>query len=62
MPEDKIDAKRIRQLTLNYKIFNGTLNNKGFSTPYLRYVAQLEITTILSEVHEGYAADHEGEM
>lgn len=58
LPQDKIDAKRIIRLAPSYKIIDGTLYKRGFSTSFLICIGHPETTTTLREVYEGYIVCH----
>lgn len=60
LPGAEVDTIRIRRVVSNYLIMNGLLYKKGYSTPYLICVVSPDNDRILRELHEDYAACHEG--
>lgn len=59
-PAEQTKGKKIKRLAPNYTIINNTLSIRGYLTPLLRCVAPPQTTTIMSELHQGYATCHEG--
>lgn len=52
LPEDKLEARKIRLRLAQYNINRETLYKRGFLMPYLRYVLQKKVEYVLKEVHK----------
>ena len=57
-PEDKKEAKRIRQRAFNYTIVNDKLYRKSFMGPLLRCLIPSKATKLTEEIHEGVCGNH----
>ncbi|XP_071700352.1 uncharacterized protein [Rutidosis leptorrhynchoides] len=53
LPEDKLQAHRIRMRAPMYYFKNGILYRKSFTEPYLRCVGPTQAKEIIWEMHEG---------
>lgn len=60
VPDDEVEAAKIRRVATNYLIIEGPLYKKGHLTTYLRCVATQDTECILKELHKSYIASHEG--
>jgi len=52
-PEDKFQARKLRQRAARYWLNQGQLYRKSFQGPSLKCLAKPETTAILQEIHEG---------
>ncbi|PNX89467.1 gag-pol polyprotein, partial [Trifolium pratense] len=53
LPIDKKEAAKVKRRVCAYVILNGKMYHRGFSIPLLRCVEESEVSSILSEIHEG---------
>ncbi|KAM0995336.1 hypothetical protein ACFX2A_010870 [Malus domestica] len=53
LPNDKVQAKQIRNKATRYLIINDQLYKWGFNLPYLRCLTPAEVKTVIREIHEG---------
>ncbi|XP_071704922.1 uncharacterized protein [Rutidosis leptorrhynchoides] len=60
LPEDKLQARRIRMRALMYHFKDGILYIKSFTEPYLRCVGLTQAKEIVQEMHEGACSTHSG--
>ncbi|XP_071687443.1 uncharacterized protein [Rutidosis leptorrhynchoides] len=60
LPEDKLQAHRIRMRAPMYYFKNGILYRKSFIEPYLRCVGPTQAKEIIREMHEGACSMHSG--
>ncbi|XP_074356378.1 uncharacterized protein LOC141696089 [Apium graveolens] len=60
VPEDKLQARRLRYQATKYVEYDGVLYKRGFNQPLLRCVDREEGNYILREVHEGICGNHSG--
>ncbi|XP_074356320.1 uncharacterized protein LOC141696023 [Apium graveolens] len=60
VPEDKLQARRLRYQAAKYVEYDGILYKRGFNQPLLRCVDIEEGNYILREVHEGIYDNHSG--
>jgi len=60
LPEDKVDAKRIRRHTALYTFVNGELFRRGFSAPLLKCLELTQADYMLAELHKGICEVHSG--
>ncbi|XP_074336586.1 uncharacterized protein LOC141673743 [Apium graveolens] len=60
VPEDKLQARRLRYQAAKYIEYDGILYKRGFNQPLLRCVDMEEGNYILREVHEGICGNHSG--
>lgn len=58
LPEDKLEARRIRFRASHYVLFNGVLYKRGHTLPLLRCATEEEVTYIIREIHEGICENH----
>ncbi|XP_071709113.1 uncharacterized protein [Rutidosis leptorrhynchoides] len=58
LPEDKLQARRIRMPAPMYNFKNGILYRKSFTEPYLRCVGPAHAKQIIQEMHEGACSKH----
>ena len=56
----KDEAKKLRGRAAKYVLLDEVLYKRGFSQPYLRYLAPDEANYMLREVHEGVYGNHLG--
>ncbi|XP_059663780.1 uncharacterized protein LOC132309493 [Cornus florida] len=60
LPQDCMEARKIRMRAAKYSLIDGVLYKKGFSLPYLRCVSMNEANYILKDIHEGLCGNHAG--
>ncbi|XP_071700322.1 uncharacterized protein [Rutidosis leptorrhynchoides] len=60
LPEDKLQARRIRMRAPMYHFKDGILYRKSFTEPYLRCVGPTQAKEIVQEMHEGAYSTHSG--
>ncbi|KAK0584285.1 hypothetical protein LWI29_010528 [Acer saccharum] len=60
LPEDAVEAKRIKYRSTRYTILRGELYRRGFSKVLQRCVAGEETRKILKDVHSGECGNHTG--
>ncbi|XP_059669890.1 uncharacterized protein LOC132315551 [Cornus florida] len=60
LPQDRMEARKIRMRAAKYSLVDGVLYKKGFSLPYLRCVSIDEANYILKDIHEGLCGNHAG--
>ncbi|XP_030934103.1 uncharacterized protein LOC115959721 [Quercus lobata] len=60
LPKEKDEARKVRVRSARYVLMNEVLYKRGFSQPYLRYLAPDEANYVLREVHEGACGNHSG--
>ncbi|XP_074342176.1 uncharacterized protein LOC141679622 [Apium graveolens] len=60
VPEDKLQARRLRYQAAKYVEYDGILYKRGFNQPLLHCVEMEEGSYILREVHEGICGNHSG--
>ena len=56
----KDEARKLRVRAAKYVLLDEVLYKRGFSQPYLRYLAPDEANYMLREVHEGVYGNHLG--
>lgn len=52
LPEDKLEARKIKFRAARYVLHDGLLYHRGNSAPLLRYVTEAKAVEILKEIHE----------
>ncbi|XP_021734226.1 uncharacterized protein LOC110700966 [Chenopodium quinoa] len=60
LPDDEVQAKKVKKDGNWYVVMNGELNKKGFSKPLLRCIPEWEQEGIMEEAHSGICANHIG--
>ncbi|XP_004301972.1 PREDICTED: uncharacterized protein LOC101291061 [Fragaria vesca subsp. vesca] len=60
LPDDPLEARKVKYRAGRYLIVNGTLYKQGYSAPYLRCVTLSEGINVLSDIHEGICGNHSG--
>ena len=60
LPQDVVEARKVRKKVVRFMILNDTLYERGFSMPYLKCIDEEEAKYILKEIHEGIYEDHVG--
>ncbi|XP_071727502.1 uncharacterized protein [Rutidosis leptorrhynchoides] len=60
LPEDKLQARRIRMRVPMYHFKDGILYRKSFTEPYLRCIGAMQAKEIIQEIHEGACSTHSG--
>ena len=60
LPEDKMEARKLRYKAARYVDYEGSLYKRGFNQPLLKCIGGEECNYILREVHEGICGNHSG--
>ncbi|XP_060961981.1 uncharacterized protein LOC133032149 [Cannabis sativa] len=60
LPDDKIEARKLRHRAARYVIYDGRLYRRSFSQPLLKCIDGEECDYILREVHGGISGNHTG--
>ncbi|RDY05097.1 Tf2-11, partial [Mucuna pruriens] len=60
LPDDQVEANKIRKEAPRYTLVNGRLYRRGFSSPLLRCIDHEEAEYVIKEVHEGVCGTHIG--
>lgn len=60
LPDNPLEAKKIKYRATRYLIINGSLYKRGYSTPYLRCVTLEDGRKVLKDIHEGICGNHSG--
>ncbi|KAM6548883.1 hypothetical protein CsatB_020559 [Cannabis sativa] len=60
LPDDKIEARKLRQRAARYVIYDQSLYRRSFSQPLLKCISGEGCGYILREVHEGICGNHTG--
>ncbi|KAK2425775.1 hypothetical protein QL285_024519 [Trifolium repens] len=60
LPEEKEEAARLKRTALQYAMIGDKLYKRGFSTPLLLCVSDMESRRIMHEIHEGSCGNHIG--
>ena len=56
----KDEARKLKVRAAKFVLLDEVLYKRGFSQPYLRYLAPDEANYMLREVHEGVYGNHSG--
>ncbi|GJX37769.1 reverse transcriptase domain-containing protein [Tanacetum coccineum] len=62
LPEEKGKAWRLRERAMQYVLLEGTLYQKSFLGPWLRYVGPEQANYMIREIHKGSCSMHSGPM
>ena len=62
LPSDKNEARKVTRRSGRYFVRQGALYGKNFIHPGAKCIAGDEISRVLTEVHEGPCASHQGPM
>ncbi|XP_024026071.1 uncharacterized protein K02A2.6-like [Morus notabilis] len=60
LPNDKDEARRIRDRAARYLLYDGLLYRRGYSTLLQRCLDEAEAQKVLHEIHEGICGNHTG--
>ena len=60
LPEGKDEARKLRVRAARYVLMDEVLYKRGFSQPYLRYLALDEANYVLREIHDEACGNHSG--
>ena len=60
LPEDRVEARKLRNRAARFLLHEGKLYKRGFSQPLLRCLHPTEARGALREVHEGICGNHLG--
>ncbi|KAM6556222.1 hypothetical protein CsatB_003241 [Cannabis sativa] len=58
LPDDNMEARKLRQRATRYVIYDGRLYRRSFSQPLLKCIDGEDCDYILREVHEGICGNH----
>ncbi|RDY10102.1 Tf2-8, partial [Mucuna pruriens] len=60
LPNDPVEASKIRKEAPRYTLIDGRLYRRGFSFPLLKCIDPEEVEYVIKEVHEGVCGTHIG--
>ena len=60
LPEDSLEAKRLKYRAARYSVLNGELYKRGYSRALQRCVGPEEAEGILKSIHSGNCGNHAG--
>ena len=60
LPEDRKEARKLKQRALRFAIIGDTLFKRSFTLPYLRCLSLSEASEVLDEIHSGECGSHIG--
>ena len=60
LPKGRDETRKLRIKSAKYILMDEVLYKRGFSQPYLRYLAPDEVNYVLREVHKGACGNHSG--
>ena len=60
LPEDRVQARRVRHHAKHYLLLDDKLYKRRVSTPLLRCLNNKEAKKVLSEIHDGVCGNHVG--
>nr|KYP41659.1 Retrovirus-related Pol polyprotein from transposon 17.6 [Cajanus cajan] len=60
LPDDPLEAKKMRITAARYTLIAGDLYKRGFSTPLLKCLTPDQAHYVLREIHEGVCGTHSG--
>ena len=58
LPEDKLQARKLRVKDAHYSLHNGELYRRSLSHPWSKCVSPEEGNYVLREIHEGICGAH----
>ncbi|XP_052172223.1 uncharacterized protein LOC127788152 [Diospyros lotus] len=58
LPEDKLEAHRLRAQAARYCIYDDKLYKRGFSAPLMRCIDGTDCQTVLGEIHASHCGNH----
>ena len=61
LPEDKLQARKLRVKAAHYSMHNGELYRRSLSHPWSKCVSHEEGNYVLREIHEGICRAHESQ-
>ncbi|XP_021739770.1 uncharacterized protein LOC110706177 [Chenopodium quinoa] len=60
LPDDEVQARKVKKDANWYVVINGELNKKGFSKPLLRCIPEWKLERFMEEAHSWICANHIG--
>ncbi|WJX45371.1 hypothetical protein P8452_32256 [Trifolium repens] len=60
LPPEKDEANKLKKAAVHYVLVGDKLYKRGFSTPLLLCVSEMEAQRILKEIHDGSCGNHIG--
>ena len=60
LPENREEARRIKNTSTRYTLINEKLYRRGHFAPYQRCVGLAEAEYIMKEIHSGVCGNHSG--
>jgi hypothetical protein len=60
LPDDKIEARKIRMQSARYTLIGEILYRRGYTLPLLKCLSTTEAEYVLKEIHEGVCSSHSG--
>jgi phosphatidylserine/phosphatidylglycerophosphate/cardiolipin synthase-like enzyme len=58
LPPEKDEANRLKKAAVHYVLVGDKVYKRGFSTPLLLCVSEMEAQRILKEIHDGSCGNH----
>ncbi|GMN42948.1 hypothetical protein TIFTF001_012149 [Ficus carica] len=58
LPENRGEARWIKNTSVRYMLIDGKLYRRGYSTPYQRCVGPAEADYLMKEIHSGVCGNH----
>ena len=58
LPDNKVEARRMRARAARYYLHDDMLYKRGFMTPLLRCLDDLDCQTVLKEIHASHCGNH----
>ncbi|GAA0141083.1 hypothetical protein LIER_02308 [Lithospermum erythrorhizon] len=60
LPSDCLEAKKVRNRSFKYQMYQGELYRKSWDGPLLTCVSTEDVPKLLAEIHEGCCGSHIG--
>ncbi|KAI3458734.1 hypothetical protein Pfo_015397 [Paulownia fortunei] len=60
LPDNPVDARKLKTRAARFLIIDGELYKRGFSQPYLKCLTLTKANYVLCEIHEGICGNHLG--
>lgn len=60
LPDDKLEAHKLRTKATHSSLVDGVLYRRSFNGPYARCLGKQEATYVLKKLHEGECGNHSG--
>ncbi|KAL8466598.1 hypothetical protein ACS0TY_035593 [Phlomoides rotata] len=60
LPQDSVEANRLRIMAARYTIIRDQLYKRGFSLPFLKCLTKEQGELVLKKIHGGVCGNHTG--